>query len=64
MNGCSDEIGFAEPIFLAEKNVYCPNATEIKVMEGYIWKFLYGKLQHKYNYAVKRWIWSDPEPGT
>ncbi|MEM2401010.1 MAG: DUF5695 domain-containing protein [Candidatus Bathyarchaeia archaeon] len=64
MNGCSDEIGFAEPIFLAEKNVYYPNVTEIKVMEDYIWKFLYGKLQDKNTYAVKRWIWDDPEPGT
>lgn len=64
MNGGSDEIGFAEPIFLAEKNIYYPNLTEIKAMEDYIWNFLYGKLQYKDTYAVKRWIWDDPEPGT
>ncbi len=64
MNGCSDEIGFAEPLFLAEKNVYCPDEEEIKALEDYVWKLLYGKLQYRDTYAVKRWIWDDPPPGT
>ncbi|MEM2341243.1 MAG: DUF5695 domain-containing protein [Candidatus Bathyarchaeia archaeon] len=63
MNGCSDEIGFAEPLFLAEKNVYHPNNDEIRALDDYIWNFLYGKLQDPETYAIKRWIWDDPKPG-
>ncbi|MEM1863782.1 MAG: DUF5695 domain-containing protein [Desulfurococcaceae archaeon] len=63
MNGCSDEIGFAEPLTLAIKNLYHPDEEEIKALEDYIWKFLYGKLQDPETFGVKRWIWDDPPPG-
>jgi len=34
--GGSDEYGFSEPLFLAEKNVYYPSREEIAILETYV----------------------------
>jgi len=56
MSGCSDECGFAEPLFLSGKNVYYPNRQEIKILEDYIEEFLWGKLQDRESFQVLRSI--------
>ena len=50
--GGSDDRCFAPPVFLAGKNVYYPDETEIHALDEFIENFLYGKLQDKNNYQV------------
>ena len=50
--GGSDDRCFAAPVFLAGKNAYYPDEQEIHVLDEFIEKFLYGKLQSKDNYQV------------
>ena len=50
--GGSDDRCFAPPVFLAGKNAYYPDAEEIRALDEFIEKFLYGKLQNKDNYQV------------
>ncbi len=50
--GGSDDRCFAPPIFLAGKNAYYPDDKEIRALDEFIEKFLYGKLQNKDNYQV------------
>ena len=53
--GGSDELGFADPLFLAAKNVRCPEKKQIAALERYIDNFLFGKLQDKKDYGVVLW---------
>jgi len=53
--GGSDELGFADPLFLSAKNVRYPDKKEISALETYIDRFLFGKLQDKTDYGVVLW---------
>ena len=53
--GGSDELGFADPLFLSAKNVHYPDKKEIAALEKYIDRFLFGKLQDKTDYGVVLW---------
>lgn len=50
----ADEHGLPIPMFLAEKNVHYPNQREIDVLEEYIDDCLYGIIQQRDTYYVKR----------
>jgi hypothetical protein len=54
--GGSDELGFADPLFLSAKNVRYPDKKEIAALERYIDRFLFGKLQDKTDYGVVLWF--------
>jgi hypothetical protein len=56
--GGSDELGFADPLFLAQKNVIYPEPAEIAALERYIEHFLFGKIQDREGYGVRLW-WGD-----
>ena len=59
------ELGLSKEMFGVDGGKLSPpSQKEIKALEDHIWKFLYGKLQYRDTYAVKRWIWDDPPPGT
>ena len=51
--GGSDDRCFAPPVFLAGKNTYYPDKQEIQVLDEFIEKFLYGKLQDKNTFQVR-----------
>ena len=53
--GCSDELGFADPLFLSIKNTRYPNEKEIAALERYIDEFLFGKIQDKKTYGISLW---------
>jgi len=59
--GGSDELGFADPLFLAYKNVFYPVKKEINALEKYIDNFILKKLQNKDDYGIKLW-YVDEEP--
>lgn len=56
--GGSDEVGFADALVLAEKNVYLPRAEEIAALENYVEHFLLGKMQSPETFGVRLW-WGD-----
>jgi len=51
--GGSDESGFSEPLFLAEKNVYYPHAKEVETLETYVTDCLFKYIQNPETYAVR-----------
>lgn len=51
--GGSDEFGFSEPLYLAEKNVYYPNKREIETLETYIDDCLFKHIQDPKTYKVR-----------
>jgi Family of unknown function (DUF5695) len=51
--GGSDEFGFSEPLFLAEKNVYFPSKDEVKTLETYVADCLFKYIQDPETYAVR-----------
>ena len=57
--GGSDELGFADPLFLSAKNVAWPDTAEIRALEKYIDNFLFGKLQDPRDYGVVLWYGED-----
>lgn len=59
--GGSDELGFADPLFLAYKNTFYPVKKEIRALELYIDRFILGKLQKPDDFGVKLW-YVDEEP--
>ncbi len=56
LTDANDDAGNARPAFLASKNVFLPNKTEIESLELYISRYLWGGMQmtdkEKYPYAI------------
>jgi hypothetical protein len=56
LTDANDDAGNARPAFIASKNVFFPNQTEIDSLELYISKYLWGGMQmtdtEKYPYAI------------
>lgn len=56
LTDANDDAGNARPAFLASKNVFLPDKTEIASLELYISKYLWGGMQmtdtEKYPYAI------------
>ncbi len=51
--GGSDESGFSEPLFLAEKNVHFPDKKEIETLESYVTDCLFKYIQNPETYEVR-----------
>ncbi|MHB8095853.1 MAG: DUF5695 domain-containing protein [Candidatus Aminicenantales bacterium] len=51
--GGSDEYGFSEPVYLAEKNVYRPRREEVDKLEAYAVDCLMGHLQNQETFALR-----------
>jgi len=62
IGGC-DDIGLGEPLFLSEKNVYYPDPDEISVLDDFVEKFLYGRVQNTENFEAKGNMFG-PRPDT
>jgi hypothetical protein len=56
LTDANDDAGNARPAFVASKNVYMPDRTEIAALEAYIGTYLWGGMQmtdkEKYPYAI------------
>ena len=59
--GGSDDRNFAPPVFLSAKNAYYPNADEVKALDEFVEKFLYGRLQNKETFMVKASLFDNYE---
>jgi hypothetical protein len=63
--GGSDESGFSEPLFLAEKNVYFPSREEIETLETYVADCLFKYIQNPETYEVRASLyWKDRYPSS
>lgn len=63
--GGSDESGFSEPLFLAEKNVYFPSKKEIETLETYVADCLFKYIQDPETYAVRASLyWKERYPSS
>ena len=51
--GGSDEFGFSEALFLAEKNVHYPSKREIATLETYVTDCLFKYIQNPETYTVR-----------
>ena len=51
--GGSDEFGFSEPLYLAEKNVHLPNQSEVDTLETYIEDCLFKHIQDPETYKIR-----------
>ena len=51
--GCSDLGGFADPLFLARKNVYRANERQIRVLEEYVTNCLFKHVQDPETYKIR-----------
>lgn len=51
--GGSDEYGFSEPLFLAEKNLYYPSPKEVVTLETYVTDCLFKYIQNPETYAIR-----------
>ena len=59
--GGSDDRAFAPPLYLSEKNVYYPDADEIKALDVFEEKFLYGVLQDRETFEVLNCVYDADE---
>lgn len=59
--GGSDDLGYAGPVFLSEKNIYNPVQSEIKALEDYLRYFIWGKMQRTDTFEVYR-FWNGSNP--
>lgn len=59
--GGSDDRNFAPPLYLSEKNVYYPAENEIKILDDFVEKFLYGVLQDRETFEVLNCIYDSDE---
>lgn len=55
--GALDEYALPVAMFVAEKNVFFPDSSQIEVMEQYIDSSLYGKLQEKGTFYARRGLY-------
>jgi len=63
--GGSDESGFSEPLFLAEKNVYFPSRKEVETLETYVADCLFKYIQNPDTYEVRASLyWKDRYPSS
>ena len=63
--GGSDESGFSEPLFLAEKNVCCPSKEEVDALEMYVADCLFKYIQNPETYEVRASLyWKDRYPSS
>jgi len=63
--GGSDESGFSEPLFLAEKNVYLPSRKEVETLETYVADCLFKYIQNPETYEVRASLyWKDRYPSS
>ena len=63
--GCSDEFGFSEALFLAEKNVYYPTKQEVATLETYVTDCLFKYIQNPETYTVRASLyWKDRMPSS
>ena len=61
--GGSDESGFSESLFLAEKNVYLPSKKEVETLETYVADCLFKYIQNPETYEVRASLyWKDRYP--
>lgn len=61
--GGSDEAGFSEPLFLAEKNVYLPSRKEVETLETYVADCLFKYIQDPETYLVRASLyWKERYP--
>jgi len=61
--GGSDEYSLPIAMYLAEKNVYYPNAEEVEALETYIDDFLFKHLQDPNTYMIRRGMyWFEEHP--
>jgi Family of unknown function (DUF5695) len=60
ISGLSDEPGAGPNLLMAVKNLMMPNAVEIKLLEQYVDKVLWGRLQNK-DYSVNASLYYGPE---
>ena len=54
--GGSDELGFADVLFLAAKNAVLPEACERRALARYVEHFLHGTLQRPDDWGVVLWF--------
>lgn len=66
--GCSDLGGFADPLFLARKNVYRPSERQVQVLEDYVVNCLLKHVQDPATYTIRSSLyvnqeraWSEPD---
>lgn len=63
--GDSDEAGFSEPLFLAEKNVYYPSQEEVETLEMYVADCLFKYIQNPRTYEVRASLyWKERYPSS
>ena len=63
--GDSDEAGFSEPLFLAEKNLYFPRQEEVDVLETYVSDCLFKYIQNPTTYEVRASLyWKERLPSS
>jgi len=53
--GGSDDLGFADPLYLAAKNAALPDEKERRALARYVEQFLHGKLQRPDDFGVVLW---------
>ncbi len=63
--GGSDESGFSESLFLAEKNVYYPAKEEVDALEAYVEDCLFKYIQNPQTYEVRASLyWKERYPSS
>jgi hypothetical protein len=63
--GGSDEYGFSEPLFLAEKNLYYPSQKEVATLETYVADCLFKHIQDPETYAIRASLyWKERYPSS
>jgi hypothetical protein len=63
--GGSDEYGFSEPLFLAEKNVYYPSQKEVATLETYVTDCLFKYIQDPETYDIHASLyWKERYPSS
>lgn len=61
--GGSDEAGFSEALFLAEKNAYLPSRKEVETLETYVADCLFKYIQDPQTYLVRASLyWKERYP--
>jgi hypothetical protein len=63
--GGSDEFGFSESLYLAEKNIYFPSLVEIETLETYVNDCLFKYIQNPETYEIRASLyWKDRIPSS
>jgi hypothetical protein len=63
--GGTDDPGFGDPLFLAEKNVYLPCRDEIEKLEVYVSDCLFKYIQDPYTFEVRASLyWKERTPSS